>query len=1365
MADITDGITSAFAYVDNVSGGQNFELTPLLTVGDEVALLDGTSITGVDGNPIDPDGTSFSMAADSISFSTDDTLTFAMAGIPEGLGLQTVTGDDGATYYAVFMNHEFSGNDRFATVSDGLETYLETDLGQPDITDFSSTVEGQFSGSRVSFFLFDEDWNAVGAKPLIETIVHQGVTYDLTLRNDFTDIDADGEFEENEDTSLITSSYFDADGNELRMVTHAGLSRFCSGYLSESGFVDPATGETISVYFNGEEVSDGIAFAHLANGTSYSLPGLGSYAFENVVASQQYRPTGADGILGPEDDSEYTVLFGTDDYSFGPGDGEMFMYVGKVDAESDDFLQRNGLSSNPDDFSLYVMRVLDDDGNVFPGEAIPEDQPFTLEWVEVPDAVALGDTSLDPSLTGVAPIDLQTYINGTDGDGALRSTNFRRPEDIHEDPNSLGSFYFVPTGDGTDDPAELPADGSIGTANDNDFGTLYGFNLSLDDAGTPELAEITKLLSGGFDENGNDKGISYDNIVVDSNGNVVIQEDVTRKGDEVLEAENRNNGIVSYNLAANAGVVGTDEVEILFEIDQAVEGDLFDTELGAWETSGIVEVDGAALPGQSSYLFDVQAHSIEISDFEDEAGKAAALETMGGQYDEGGQLILAVPVVGFDTDEPAQMTGLNGYEVDPLVTIGEEINGYAPTGILDGIGAYALDENTVRVLVNSELNDNDGYLYTLNAGTEDELQITGTRISYFDIDKETLTVQDAGLAYDRAFDIEGNLITSVEQIPNSVGGTDGFGRFCSGQYFEAGSFGLVDDLYIVGEEIDNGLAVVLDTNNDDLYLAPYLGRGGWENVTFVDTGTDNFVATLLADDSPGSYIYLWVGEKDTSAEAGFLDRNGLGADGKLYVWAPDSGNLVDSNPAGPDFEVGSAPAVADGEDVVITGEVDVRDRIAPDSYGNGSWVEVTIKDESLAGQVGYDPFGFALEPTLRQEAANLGALAWSRPEDIDTNPNNGSQFVVANTGRDDFADGFDLVGDIMIGEVDFSALEGLTSFTEIEDGALTTEFTLAYDGDADPDQTLRSPDNLDWATNGLIYVQEDRAADGLWGEGAINPSESQIVRIDPANGDPADGDATPVAVMDRGAVPAGQVDIDPDDVGDWESSGILDVSELFGQDPGQLFVFDVQAHSVRGGAIGDPDVDDADPTSDDSNLVEGGQLAFLQAPGQVGPASDSDAPPLAPVFGSLEGETLDISGSDQLVFAGAGDDLLTALGSTGGNLLFAGSGNDTVVLGGGDTVFGDEGDDRFFAQTGGDNLITGGAGADQFWIATGELPLAPNTVQDFTAGEDVLGIAGLGASFEALTLGDGGISFDGTDLVVLTGIEAGSLSAADFAFV
>ncbi len=69
--------------------------------------------------------------------------------------------------------------------------------------------------------------------------------------------------------------------------------------------------------------------------------------------------------------------------------------------------------------------------------------------------------------------------------------------------------------------------------------------------------------------------------------------------------------------------------------------------------------------------------------------------------------------------------------------------------------------------------------------------------------------------------------------------------------------------------------------------------------------------------------------------------------------------------------------------------------------------------------------------------------------------------------------------------------------------------------------------------------------------------------------------------MDRSVVvPVGVTDPNSADCGRWESSGILDVTELFGSEE-RLFILDVQAHSLRDGIIAS------------ENLVEGGQLIFL----------------------------------------------------------------------------------------------------------------------------------------------------------------------------
>jgi hypothetical protein len=53
----------------------------------------------------------------------------------------------------------------------------------------------------------------------------------------------------------------------------------------------------------------------------------------------------------------------------------------------------------------------------------------------------------------------------------------------------------------------------------------------------------------------------------------------------------------------------------------------------------------------------------------------------------------------FDTNEPSQVKGLNGFTVDPFFTVGDKIGDFVSAGILDGIGAYALNDTTVRLLV------------------------------------------------------------------------------------------------------------------------------------------------------------------------------------------------------------------------------------------------------------------------------------------------------------------------------------------------------------------------------------------------------------------------------------------------------------------------------------------------------------------------------------------------------------------------------------------------------------------------------------------------------------------------------------------
>ena len=252
--------------------------------------------------------------------------------------------------------------------------------------------------------------------------------------------------------------------------------------------------------------------------------------------------------------------------------------------------------------------------------------------------------------------------------------------------------------------------------------------------------------------------------------------------------------------------------------------------------------------------------------------------------------VVVVSAVGQDTSIGDYMTPLNGYDYDPFFTVGEggglgSVNGYTPPGILDGTAAFQ-NNGYVRVLVNHEFVEGAGYAYQLANGT----WLEGARVSYFDIDPATRTVEDAGLAYDVIYDRFGNAVTDPAQVNEDGNGMDGLARLCSANHVEPGDYGFVDRIFFTGEETGapfhphGGTEWILDVDGHALYAAPDLGRGAWENVTPLDTGDGDTIALLLGDDTQAAPLYLYLGEKEGS---GFLERNGL-ENGQLYFWRADA---------------------------------------------------------------------------------------------------------------------------------------------------------------------------------------------------------------------------------------------------------------------------------------------------------------------------------------------------------------------------------------------------------------------------------------------------------------------------------------------
>jgi len=537
--------------------------------------------------------------------------------------------------------------------------------------------------------------------------------------------------------------------------------------------------------------------------------------------------------------------------------------------------------------------------------------------------------------------------------------------------------------------------------------------------------------------------------------------------------------------------------------------------------------------------------------------------------------------------QESMLHGLGGWQVTPVVTIGDSLPSqdshagagrYQPVGSMDGMGASVLDDQTVRVFVNHELRRQAGYPYRLSNTTA----LTGSRVSFFDMDRKTRRVVNSGVAFDRVYDRQGLAVTRASQINQNNEQASGLSSFCSAQLVEGGHYGFVDTIFFTHEEVHDpmknphgGSLWALNVASKSLHAVPVAGRMAWENTAALNISNDR-IALLIGNDTapqteepdafahgatvdtPPSQIvaaplWLYIGRKNASLfeirqtlpptppaqSNNFLNRNGLLV-GALYYFVASNG---------------------------ITAIDDFHDTGAELS---GKWMKIEVLDPTKAGQPGYDEWGYKDGFTLCREAKASGAFQFSRPEDVSTHPLIGTRAVFSSTGRD---------------AVFHQDAWGTIYQVDLNVDAMSATLAILYDGDdagggqvRGPDFGLRNPDNLDWADDGFIYVQEDNAKKMQPLFGGQSGEEASIWRLDPQN-----GTIQRIAQMDRSiSLPGRMTDSRPDKIGAWESSGILDVTGLFETQAGErVFLSTIQAHSVRDGLI------------TQANLVEGGQLVFL----------------------------------------------------------------------------------------------------------------------------------------------------------------------------
>lgn len=247
------------------------------------------------------------------------------------------------------------------------------------------------------------------------------------------------------------------------------LGRLCSGDMADRIAYWPSASALSSepyIFLSGEEVgAEGRVFAHVITGanarTSYELPSLGKYSWENALARPYASPK--------------TVVIGLDDTT----PGQVYVYVGDKQPTGT-IIQQVGLEGG----TKYGIRV--------PNVAL-EDRTTILSGQTRFELANLGDVS---ALTGA-----QLQANSV----AAGVTEFLRPEDGCWDPANPRDFYFVTTD-------------RFNTT--TTVGRSRLWRLRFDDVNDVTLGgEITNLLDGTEGQQ------MMDNMCIDRRGHLLIQED------------------------------------------------------------------------------------------------------------------------------------------------------------------------------------------------------------------------------------------------------------------------------------------------------------------------------------------------------------------------------------------------------------------------------------------------------------------------------------------------------------------------------------------------------------------------------------------------------------------------------------------------------------------------------------------------------------------------------------------------------------------------------------------------------------------------------------------------------------------------
>lgn len=560
---------------------------------------------------------------------------------------------------------------------------------------------------------------------------------------------------------------------------------------------------------------------------------------------------------------------------------------------------------------------------------------------------------------------------------------------------------------------------------------------------------------------------------------------------------------------------------------------------------------------------------------------------------------------GFKTEHAAMVApgaqAPAGTEIKPIITVGDTIGDYLFEAIPDGIAWWQSGKNEATVLVNHETSTVP-FPYNAAAPTT-----ANSFNDYVNSEVSELVIR------------RGGQVLSASKILDTF---DGFQRLCSNFLATTDGFENRPTLFTNEEGIDwvfeeadasgvswdnaeslegddgarqIGVVVAIDAATGAHEAIWGMGRHNHENslavpgygMPFILSGDDAFVSSPAQ-----SQVYGYLAD---DADAVWADE------GTLYAFVPDE-EFEDVNDYY-DFPISSTMSIS-GTFIEVPREIatgkndDGTDMMAedvPEFADDGTFLGGPYPAPPTSGwQAGIGTGAGVDGPqwVLEHWSDLNNVFQFTRIEDMAFDKRAGMSNVVylVDSGR----------GATSAGGNAFTSSNGRVWRMELDESnpLEVASLSILIEGDDNPVKTLgeiHQPDNIESTVNGLLITEDPGSSQQFApaDQGLPNATTARLMHYRFS-----DGAITAVLKVDQSA-DEGPTDEDeatsPGNWGAWETSGIVDVSSVFGPNK---FLIDVQAHSLYV---------DIDTTSAPDNLAppgpdwtwkrEGGQLLLVTIPG------------------------------------------------------------------------------------------------------------------------------------------------------------------------